>query len=334
MFKLYISAIKTSVILLLFSLVAMSSIAATFEFGNKAKQSFILLSDSLLSKEFQFTQDTLQDKPATDLILTDKETEFTVPLPWSNETFEFQVNSQIIYFTFDHFMTVGSKKLFLQALMKEKELSQLTKLTDSLRQEYIHARDDRKSDISGLILNNEKQSILLNQDIPELYQNARKPEAEYWQNASSETIAGFQEIIKLYRDNIKRKSELEELTKPDSEPKADTLVLYIPTAKIKEVPAATTSGITYKIQIAAFKSKLPDSAEKAIKKLSLLRKVETYTDEKGVKIYTTGNLKTWAEAITLQKQVKQEGIRNPSIAAYENNVRIPANDARRKNNEL
>ncbi|MFY9154293.1 MAG: SPOR domain-containing protein [Prolixibacteraceae bacterium] len=334
MSEIHTSVLKTSFILLLFSLFAKSSFASTGLSKNMTEPCSILISISFYAEVNKYPEDTILNTTTNDLNLTNHHTEFIIPDRWINETFEFQVNSEIIYYSFDNFQVAESKKLFLQALMKEKGLLQLNKLTDSLRHEYIQAQDDRKSKISGLILENEKQSIILNQDIPELYQKARISEAEYWKNASPELISDFQEKIRIYLDSIKSKSMLDELKKSVSESKSDTLILYQPTTKTKEISAVASSGINYKIQIAAFKSKLPDSAEKAIKKLSLLRKVETYTDEKGVKIYTTGNLKTWAEAVTLQKQVKQEGIRNPSIAAYENNIRIPVNDARRKNNEL
>ena len=37
-------------------------------------------------------------------------------------------------------------------------------------------------------------------------------------------------------------------------------------------------------------------------------------DEKGVKIYTTGNLRLYPEAVTMLNQVKQEGIKNAVIS--------------------
>ena len=66
-----------------------------------------------------------------------------------------------------------------------------------------------------------------------------------------------------------------------------------------------------------------------IKKLSVIRKVENYTDEKGVKIFTTGNLKVYQEAVTLQNQVKQEGVKNPVIIAFEKGKKIELNTAKK-----
>jgi len=79
--------------------------------------------------------------------------------------------------------------------------------------------------------------------------------------------------------------------------------------------------------------KYTDSAAKLIKKLSILRKIENYKDEKGFTIYTTGSLNKYAEAVTLQNQVKQEGVKNAIVEAYRNGKKITVADARKLNNE-
>lgn len=66
----------------------------------------------------------------------------------------------------------------------------------------------------------------------------------------------------------------------------------------------------------------------------MLRKVENYIDEKGYSIYTTGNLKTYQEAVTLQNQVKQEGVKNPTVTAYFQGKKIPVEEAKKINKEL
>lgn len=334
MLKIYQALIKTTYILLLFSLVPIDSSAATYTSRNRICDSHIFNLSFLQFAHLLIPEDTLQSNPALNTFTLTQESGFLVPEVWINKSFDFQVNSNISYYKFSHFTQNESKKLFFQAWMKEKELKKITAATDSLRKEYGHSQDYRKDEIASIILNEEKRSIQLNQEIPELYQKARMIEAEYWRTASPEISDAFRTKIRLYLDSIKSSSEVKTESPNSSVLKQDTLILYRQIGKSQEANSAKNTGISYKIQIGAFKNKIPDSAARVIKKLSLIRKIETYQDEKGVKIYTTGDLKTWTEAETLQKQVKQEGARNPSIAAYENNKRIPVNEARKKNNEL
>jgi len=131
---------------------------------------------------------------------------------------------------------------------------------------------------------------------------------------------------------IQSKKKLELNNKTQSIP--DTLLIVQESTPVKEVKSEAVSDIIYKIQIAAYKVKLPESANAMIKKLSALRKVENFTDDKGVKIYTTGNLKTYQEAVTLQAQVKQEGVKNPIIIAFQKGKKITVEEAKKVNNEL
>jgi hypothetical protein len=144
----------------------------------------------------------------------------------------------------------------------------------------------------------------------------------------------FQEKVKSFRDSMalqKLKEETEKMAKI----RTDTILISHESLQRKEVKTETaTSTIVYKIQIGTFKGKIPDASNKMIKKLSMLRKVENYTDEKGVKVYTTGNLKTYQEAVTLQAQVKQEGVKNPVLMAFQKGKKITVDEARKLNNEL
>jgi hypothetical protein len=52
------------------------------------------------------------------------------------------------------------------------------------------------------------------------------------------------------------------------------------------------------------------------KKLSLIRKIDNYTDEKGVVVYTTGSLTNLDDAVKLQKQVRQEAYKMPLLLRF------------------
>ncbi len=96
----------------------------------------------------------------------------------------------------------------------------------------------------------------------------------------------------------------------------------------KPAPKVNSSGITYKIQIGAYSRGIPNNMKSVFNKISLIRKVDNYTDEKGVVVYTTGNLTNYDDAVVMQNQVKQEGIKDPVIAAYLNGKRINLEQAK------
>jgi hypothetical protein len=260
---------------------------------------------------------------------------FTIPDQMAKMPINFRINSTITYLSFEHFVRNESKKMFFQALLKETELHRLSVQADSLRKVYANATSEQKETISQQILQSEKASIVLNEEIPAMYQKAREVEDQYWQTASPDEIVKFQEKIKIYKDSIQQATEMQnrQLTTNHVEI-PDTITFYSnSTPKVVEKKAVEPSGIIYKIQIGAFKGKIPESANKLIKKLALIRKVDNYIDDKGVKIYTTGNLRLYNEALTMQNQVKQEGIKNAVITAYQDGKKITVDEAKKINSE-
>lgn len=270
--------------------------------------------------------------PQNDTITTIKPTVnqpevFILPENVSTESIDFRINSEVTYFLFSHFVKTESKKIFYTAWQKEKEVAKLSAQTDSLRKLYANSSDEQKEKISTRILKAEQQLLNLNEEIPVLYDQVRNIENQYWQSASSDEKTKFQEKIKLYKDSVQQATAT-----LNKQIQVDTFTYYV--AESKPVAnAEPASAITYKIQVGAFKGKLPDTAAKSLKKLSLLRKVENYKDEKGITVYTTGSLKRYQEALTLQSQVKLEGIKNATIAAYNNGKRITLEEALKLNNE-
>lgn len=257
---------------------------------------------------------------------------FIIPENARKETFNFQVNSEISYLCFDHFVKNESKKIFFNAWLKEREVRKLSVQTDSLRKSYADSSSDQKEKISALILKAEEQLNTLNEEIPILYGKAREEENQYWQSASHLDVIKFQGKIKAYQDSIEQVNDMLRKQSSVNQSTPDTITYYMAEKKPVAV-AEPTSAIIYKIQVGAFKGKMPDAAAKSMKKLSVLRKVESYKDDKGVTVYTTGSLKHYQDAVTMQSQVKLEGIKNATIAAYNNGKRITLDEARKLNNE-
>jgi hypothetical protein len=335
------SSIKTVLFLVLFSAGCINLQALNLNQTNKLTDKELKLDNPDSTRSFIFQEqqihnpdDTIKAKtaPPTETKLAD---EFTVPSQMANETFVFQINSEISYLKLSHFVLNSSKQIFFQAWSREKELAQISMETDSLRKIYGHSPSEEKEKIASVILKNEEKSVALNQEIPVLFQKARDEEDRYWKSASSEDLLQFRKKIDLYRDSLASINlKKQEQATAQMEAAIDTLVVFEEQMKSQEQKQEASSEIIYKIQIAAYKGKIPEPANKLIKKLSVIRKVENYIDEKGVKVFTTGHLRIYNEAVTLQNQVKLEGAKNAIIAAYQNGKRITVNEARKLNNEL
>ena len=304
----FTSSIKTTLILLLFTIGGLNLYAG-------------------IVPAYQFQTDTVTTGINNSKQGASQPDVFVIPENMRKETINFQVNSEICYLNFSHFVKSESKKIFFNTCLKEKEVSRLSAQTDSLRKSYANSSNGQKEKISALILKAEEQINSLNEEIPVLYEKARAEENQYWQSVPHNDVIKFQEKIKFYRDSIQQIAALSNKQMPP-----DTIVYYR-TEKKTVANTEPASAIIYKIQVGAFKGKMSDTAARSIKKLSVLRKVESYKDEKGVTIYTTGSLKSYQEALTLQGQVKLEGIKNASIAAYNNGKRITLDEARKLNNE-
>lgn len=260
---------------------------------------------------------------------------FDIPAQFAQTVFEFQVNAEITYHTFDHFVKDEGRETFYKAWTKEQEQKRIVLETDSMRKVYATASNEQKEAIAVLILNNEKKLIALSEEFTGLYQRARDLELQFWQAASPDEKIRFQEKINLFRDSVNQLSgKTEHANAVAKNEVPDTLFIYTPPPTLQETKSTDETGVVYKIQLGAFKGKTPDVAAKALQKLAILRKVENYKDEKGMTIYTTGSLRVYGEAEILRAQVKQEGMKNPMIIAFQNGKRITVQEARKLNNEL
>ena len=260
---------------------------------------------------------------------------FSIPDALAKIPINFRINSNISYLKFNHFVGNESKKVFFQAWLKEKEVQKLSVLTDSLRKSYSSASLEQREEIASKILKAEETSLALNEEIPKMYQNAREEENRYWHAASQDETANFQEKISQYKDSLTQTTVVQSQEEANSHSEiSDTITLYKAQPKAVVNAALVPGGIVYKIQIGAYKGKIPESANKLIKKISVIRKVENYVDDKNFKVYCTGNLRLYTEAVTMLRQVKQEGIKTAVIAAYQNGKKTTVTEARKLNNEL
>ncbi|MGE5449128.1 MAG: SPOR domain-containing protein [Bacteroidales bacterium] len=331
--------IKSSLIILLFTTTTTNYLYA-ITILNDSKESLINLNYSNTGTtehfntsgySFIISNDTITSAQNDVVKKTGTNDNSTVPAGLINAPINFQVNSSIYYLNIKQFINAEAKKSFIQGWLKENELHRLSLYADSLRNAYAVSSDEEREKISAQILQSEQAAVTLNEEIPAAYEKAREQENLYWQSASVDEINQFQQKISRYEDSI---AHAKQVALHSELP--DTITVYMPTKNHKEPEqkAEVPTGIIYKIQIGAFKGKIPETTNKLIKKISVIRKVENQVDDKGVKVYTTGNLRTYAEAETMLSQVKQEGVKNAMITAYQNKKKIAIAEAKKLNNEL
>ena len=330
--------IKTSLLILLFTSTVNYLYAFTILNDSYPEHTVVHLKNTGIFEEnneavysFFTSNDTIQTGQNDADIKRQINKNVSVPAGLLHTPINFQVNSYIYYLNFNHFIKDEAKKSFIQGWLKEKELNELSQVADSLRKAYTVASDEEREKISQQILQAEQTSVSLNEEIPVAFEKAREIENTYWQTASMEEINQYQQKIRKYEDSIAHQKQ-----QVNHQQVLDTITVYLPSKNQKEPEqkAETPTGIIYKIQIGAFKGKVPETTNKLIKKISIIRKVENQVDEKGVKVYTTGNLRSYAEAGTMLNQVKQEGVKNAVITAWQNGKKITVAEARKLNNEL
>jgi tetratricopeptide (TPR) repeat protein len=250
-----------------------------------------------------------------------------VPEELEDSLIQFQVNSTIKYLKIDQFKRASALQAFMRAWKAEQEQHEMVAETSRLRGEYNDAFATEKEDIADAILILERETYAKNQEINQNYSEARRNEMDYWEQAEPGAMRAFVEKIHTMEDSIRQVREVErqkilEANKPIVLP--DSLVKKL----VPQETVASSAGITYKIQIGAYKSTPPEWVQRLFKKLSVIRRIDQYTDETGVTVYTVGELNSYQDALQMQSQVRTEGVKDAFVAAYKDGERIPLKEAR------
>ena len=275
----------------------------------------------VFSEEIQIDRRALPDLPGV---------KTTYELP-EGKRIDFRVNSEITYLFDSQFHTEDGKTLFNQGQFLEKELEQKLNETIQLRDEYKKtAIPATRKELGEKILTLENDSYRLQDKINQKFSEARNIENQYWNQAGSIAIYNFQVEQQKIQSVLNGKSIDSEPTTP----KTDSISVF-PTAvsEFFESKSASdpmqTEKLVYKIQIGAYSRGVPAYKQRLYNKLSLIRKIENYTDENGVVVYTTGNLTNMDDAEIMQNQVKQEGIQDAIVVPYFNGKRITLEQAKK-----
>ena len=233
----------------------------------------------------------------------------------TNESISFYINDKITYLSKTHFKTKEGKNLYEKANSKQEKLEFTLKKVDKLRENYSNSKTrDEKNSIGKKILTLENESFSVKQDFKQLYMQAKNLESDYWKNASPKENKLFvEELTEISKQNNIR---------IDTVPYINPNILLGNKLDNLQTEVSKNDDLIYKIQIGAFSRGLPTYIKRLYNKLSLIRKIENYTDENGVVVYTTGNLNNYEDAIIMQNQVRQEGVEDAYVVPYFKRKRI------------
>ncbi len=287
------------------------------------------------SNEFDAKNDSISQVNETEQTTTPEELAEVTPdyqtakPEQKEEIINFNINSQITYLYFSNFKTDEGKIYFNEGNSKQKELDEIIQQTENLREKYKSSKSwSEKDSIGKQILELEGQAYELKTVVKQLLMQAKTAESGYWQNATpQETESFISELNAAQQEiNARKTSQVDSVSVP-----AELLIHPVAASENtseRPAPKSKSTGLTYKIQIGAYSRGIPNNMKSVFNKISMIRKVESYTDVKGVVVYTTGNLTTYEDAVVMQKQVQQEGIKDAVIAAYINEKRIPLEQAK------
>ena len=275
---------------------------------------------------------TSTDQSVPDSI-TEKESMPDIPPGLADTLIDFFPSSDIHYLKFFQFRTADGRRYFIYGWNNQQKLDSLNSSTDSLRNVYAGTSlPDVRDQLSKKVLGAEKEMLKLKSESDVCFLNASKPEIKYWEQAPVYEKLHLQDENDSIRTSYlqKNREKLPVEPEPDSLISMSDSLVADTTVNIPEPPPVAgynTGKIIFKVQIGGYKAELPESAKKLYKKISVLRKIDKYTDERNYTIYTIGELTNIKDAVKLQDQIRQESVKDAFIIAFKDGKRIPLDEA-------
>ncbi|MDA3878859.1 MAG: SPOR domain-containing protein [Prolixibacteraceae bacterium] len=273
-----------------------------------------------------------------------------IPEELHDSIINFNVISDITYRKFSQFKTNAGKYAFANGISLNKQLESAIHKTNSLRNQYKNETDEsRKNEIAQNVIALELESIKLKSNADNAFNEARKHEINFWKDAPREAIREIMQendsiAASLLSENEFPLSEEIEAAEMANTLQTDTLITEteqtdlpagvndesekVETTNTEETLEETKDNIRYKVQIGAYSKGLPEYIDRLYKKLSVLRRIENYTDDRGIVVYTIGYVDNFEDAVKLQNQIRQEGVKDAFVVAYNNGKRITLSEAR------
>jgi len=198
----------------------------------------------------------------------------------------------------------------------------------------VHDRITRVDTRLGMvqqIVDCEQKSFQLMRDREKDLEQSRVKESAFWEKEGNKAAIAYNATI-LERENKliegRKKAEKPFFKVPEPEVTKDSV--KVEPGKIV-VPAETqannphTEILVYKVQIGTFKNGAMSSAFKqAYAKISKLRKIDKYTDERKYAIFTVGLFTNFRDASRMKDQLIREGMKNSVVVTYDKTTGKPA----------
>ena len=284
----------------------------------------IVETDSSLTANMPVTPDPVQ------LIDNSKPSQPTKAALPNIEFIHFRINSRVNYLTEEMFKINEAKEAWRQGTEKEKLLNEKLVGLQQLRNQYGSATNlaDRDKLTAGII-QLERETLTLNNESEMLYGKARQLEQDWWSKAGNQEY----ENLRLTTDSLQKLEEAIRKASLTPPPAIDQQLIEEFAELQKEEPTtneeeSTENMVIYKIQLGSFTKAVPPRTKELFDKIAIIRPIETFIDEKGATVYTTGNMKTFADGLALQNQVRMEGVKDAFVIAILNEKRISLQEAK------
>ena len=246
-----------------------------------------------------------------------------------DESITFIVNRDITYLYTSHFKTNNGKEFFTKGNATQKDLTLTLNKVDELRMNYSNAKTrEEKNSIGKEILSLENKSNSLKKELGDFFSNAKISESDYWKNTSLDESEKFIQELNEITEQAKKNYNTDIETDVDTITLIDPNILLGENAIVLSTDKSENNDLIYKIQIGAYSRGLPNYIKRQFDKLSLIRKIENYTDENGIVVYTTGNLTNYEDAVKMQNRVRQEGVEDAYVVPYFKRKRITLGQAK------
>ncbi len=246
------------------------------------------------------------------------------------EFISFRINERVTYLVEDMFQEETALQEYKAGKQKSLLLDSLVSDLELLRDRYHKTMDPTARDTLGQkILRMESGVYTLKQESGTHFLRAVEIENSWWKDAGYNVYRSYMQV----RDSLLQLRA--EITKPDPpaevsdtltnlpEIPGDTIQVQSNNSVVVENPVHQEEEITFKVQLGICGDRITPQRKKLLDKISKIRPVESYTNEQGNSICTTGNLTSYGDAMVLQNQVRLEGIRDAFVIAWKNGKRIP-----------
>lgn len=256
-----------------------------------------------------------------------------VPAVLADTSFNFTLAPKITYQVISQFKTAKGQHHFIEGWINREKLADNMRRLENLRKQYQeNANQEEKEKIAKELIALEQQNFELKPLADAHHLQAREAELLFWNTAGDAAL----KALKAENDSINTSKHQQQTVQPvEIEPvissetsPADTTASEVITEEKPVVAEEEKNELIYRIQIGAFSKGLPEYIDRLYKKLAVLRRIDTYTDERGVVVYTVGELRNFDDALKLQQQIRQEGVKDAFVVAYHNGKRITLKEAR------